>query len=87
MKHYYRNVPRLGNVALSRHAQARAEEQSITDEMVERCLLHGYGFTEGLGILRLVHHGVVLIIQVRPTPFKGAKLVTTIFREMQTKLK
>jgi hypothetical protein len=28
MKHFYRDVPRLGNVAVSRHAQARIKEMA-----------------------------------------------------------
>jgi len=32
MNHFYRNVPKLGNVAVSRHAQNRMEEGKISHE-------------------------------------------------------
>jgi len=39
MKHFYRDVPRLGNVAVSRHAQARMEADGITQEAFDKVLL------------------------------------------------
>jgi hypothetical protein len=39
MNHFYRNVPKLGHVAVSRHAQARAEEDGISQEAFDRVLL------------------------------------------------
>ena len=39
MNHFYRNVPKLGHVAVSRHAQKRMEEDNIYPEMFERVLL------------------------------------------------
>ena len=39
MKHFYENVPRLGNVAVSRHAQAQMIEAGISQEAFDRVLL------------------------------------------------
>jgi hypothetical protein len=39
MTHFYRNVPKLGHVAVSRHAQKRMAEDNIHPEMFERVLL------------------------------------------------
>jgi hypothetical protein len=39
MNHFYRSVPELGNVAVSRHAQARTEEDGISREAFDRVLL------------------------------------------------
>jgi len=39
MTHFYRNVPKLGNVAVSRHAQKRMAEDEIPQEAFERVLL------------------------------------------------
>jgi hypothetical protein len=39
MTHFYRNVPKLGNVAVSRHAQKRMEEKKISHEAFEHVLL------------------------------------------------
>src|SRR5215207_4675039 len=39
MKHYYENVPRLGNVAVSRHAQSQMLEAGISQEAFDRALL------------------------------------------------
>ena len=36
---FYRNVPKLGNVAVSRHAQKHMEESNIYQEAFERALL------------------------------------------------
>jgi len=38
MKHFYRDVPRLGNVAVSRHAQARMEADGISQEVFDKAL-------------------------------------------------
>ncbi len=40
MTHFYRNVPKLGNVAISRHAQKRMEEDQIPLEAFERVSAH-----------------------------------------------
>src|SRR3954454_13271975 len=39
MKHFYEDVPRLGNVAVSRHAQAQMIEAGISQEAFDRVLL------------------------------------------------
>src|ERR687893_67421 len=39
MKHYYENVPRLGNVAVSRHAQSQMLDAGISQEAFDRALL------------------------------------------------
>ncbi len=39
MKHFYENVPRLGNVAVSRYAQAQMIEAGISQEAFDRVLL------------------------------------------------
>ena len=38
-KHFYRGVLRLGNVAVSRHAQARMIAEGVTQEAFDRALL------------------------------------------------
>jgi hypothetical protein len=38
-QHYYPDVPGLGNVAVSRHAQDRMDEQNISQDAFERALL------------------------------------------------
>jgi hypothetical protein len=35
-KHYFEDVPGIGNVAVSRHAQERAESESITNKAFEQ---------------------------------------------------
>lgn len=78
MKHYYPDVPGLGNVALSRHAQDRAEEDHITDVHVEEVFLHGRDTHDADSVWR-EHNGIRMII-ITPTPFRGAKLVKTMYR-------
>ena len=67
---------------LSRHAQARASAQSISDQMVEAALLQGTIVPDGFEVVRIEHQGIVLVILERPTPFRGSKLIKTIFRRM-----
>ena len=38
-QHYYPDVPGLGNVAVSRHAQQRMDEHKISRDVFERALL------------------------------------------------
>lgn len=79
VKHYWPNIPRLGNVALSRHAQARAEEDHISEHAVEDVLLNGTDRPDGVDTTWRERNGVRLVI-ITPTPFQGAKLVKTMYR-------
>ena len=74
MKHYWPDVPGVGNVAVSRHAQARAEEDDINEHAFEQVLYNGVDTPDGQGVVWRQLNGVRLVIIV-PTPFKGAKLV------------
>jgi hypothetical protein len=88
MNHFYRDVPKLGNVAVSRHAQARAEEDGISQEAFDRVLLtpSGPDVPEGPDILWRERDGIRLVILTNPTPNTGAKLVKTVYRiEAQAK--
>jgi len=82
MKHFYRDVPGLGNVAVSRHAQARAEEDGISQESFDRVLLSPLNpdVPDGAYILWRERDGIRLVILTNPTPNIGAKLVKTIYR-------
>ena len=88
MTHFYRDVPRLGNVAVSRHAQARAEEEGISQEAFDRVLLSPEtpDVPDGADILWRERDGIRLVILTNPTPNMGAKLVKTVYRvEAQAK--
>lgn len=85
MQHFYRQVPGLGNVALSRHAQARADEEGFSDEMVRKALLEPDtpdipAIPDGHNILFRSRGPLRFVINRRPTPFRHASLVTTIIR-------
>jgi hypothetical protein len=82
VKHFYRDVPGLGNVAVSRHAQARAEEEGISQEAFDRVLLSPVtpDVPDGLDILWRERDGIRLVILTNPTPDLGAKLIKTIYR-------
>ncbi len=73
-------MPGLGNVAVSRHAQAQIVAHFITPELFERVLLEGKDMPEGPGIIWRELLGVRIIILTNPQPFRGAKLVKTVFR-------
>jgi hypothetical protein len=90
MNHFYRNVPKLGHVAVSRHAQARAEEDSISQEAFDRVLLEPVqsDIPDGADILWRERDGIRQVILTNPTPNIGAKLVKTVYRvEAQAKAK
>lgn len=78
--HYYPDVPGLGNVAVSRHAQSQLDEHKIPPEVFESVLQTGRDVPEPGGITRREGKGIVLVILQRPEPFRGAMLVKTVFR-------
>lgn len=80
MNHYWKNVPSLGNVAVSRHAQDKAIEDHISDAEFESALMTGIEAPDGMGTVTRTKGNVRIVILLRPTPFRGAKLVTTVFR-------
>jgi hypothetical protein len=79
VKYLYEDVPGYGRhkIVLTRHAQAKAEEQSITDFHVAEALEKGKDTFDTDSTWR-EHNGLRLVI-VKPTPFKGAYLVATMF--------
>ena len=82
MSHFYCNVPKLGNVAISRHAQKRMEEDQISLEAFERVLLTPIkqDIRDGGDILWRERDGIRIVILENPIPSTGAKLVKTIYR-------
>jgi hypothetical protein len=82
MAHFYRNVPKLGHVAVSRHAQRRMEEDNISQEAFERVLLTPVkpDLRDGADILWRERDGIRVVILENPTPPTGAKLVKTVYR-------
>lgn len=86
MEHFYRNVPKLGHVAVSRHAQSQCEEHGISEDDFRRTLLEGRDTPDGQHILWRERGGVRLVIELYPTPNRGARLVKTVYRiEAQAK--
>ena len=82
MKHFYRDVPRLGNVAVSRHAQARMETDGISQEVFDKALFEPThpDVPDGMDILWRERNGLRIVIITNPTPNTGAKLVKTVYR-------
>jgi hypothetical protein len=82
MKHFYRDVIGLGNVAVSRHAQAQIENNGIPIEAFEKTLLQPVqpDIPDGLDILWRQRAGLRIVILTNPTPDLGAKLVKTVYR-------
>jgi hypothetical protein len=81
MIHFYRDVPKLGHVAVSRHAQKRMEEDNISQEAFERVLLTPVkpDVREGADILWRERDGIRIVILENPTPPTGTKLVKTVY--------
>ena len=82
MAHFYRNVPKLGHVTVSRHAQKRMEGNEISQEAFERVLLMMVkpDIREGLDILWRERDGIRIVNLENPTPPSGAKFVKTVYR-------
>ena len=80
MQHYFPNVPGLGNVALSRHAQERVAQDGISENELKEALLRGTTTPDGPEIVWREKDAVRVVILRRPTPFRGAMLATTIYR-------
>ena len=80
MEHYFPNVPGLGNVALSRHAQERMVEDGISERELKEALLHGTTTPDGQEVVWREKAGIRVVILRKPTPFRGAMLATTTYR-------
>jgi hypothetical protein len=80
VEHYFPNVPGLGNVAVSRHAQERMVQDGISEKQLREALLRGATTPDGQEVVWREKDGVRVVILRRPTPFKGAMLATTIYR-------
>lgn len=81
MQHFYRDVPGLGHVAVSRHAQKKMTEDGISEQTFAAVLAHGQQVPDGLDVVQRRGQGIRIVIQLNPTPNRGAKLVTTVYRE------
>ena len=82
MDHYFEAVPLLGNVAVSRHAQSQMKKENISQEEFELVLLHPIrkDVPDGMDVIWRERGGIRLVIQLNPKPFRGAKLVVTVYR-------
>jgi len=82
MEHFYRDVPRLGNVVVSRHAQARIQEQNIPEEIFRKTLLAPSkpDIPDTEGVVWREGNGLRIVIITKPVPDRGAKLIKTVFR-------
>ena len=78
-QHFYEDVPRLGHVAVSRHAQERLDEESVSVEAFEDALMKGKDVPDGSDVVWREKNGLRLVILLRPEPFRGARLVKTAF--------
>lgn len=82
MNHFYRDVPSLGHVVVSRHAQDRMAREGIPPEAFERALLQPVkpDIPDGADILWRERDGLRIVILTNPAPNVGAKLVKTVYR-------
>jgi hypothetical protein len=80
MDHYLSDVPGLGNIAISRHAQARMNEDGISEHEFLDALFNGSTTPDGQDVIWREKDGVRIVILQRPTPFKGAMLAKTVYR-------
>jgi hypothetical protein len=74
------DVPGLGNVAVSRHAQERMLQDGISETEFRDVLWHGATVPDGQDVVWREKGGVRIVMLRRPTPFRGAMLATTACR-------
>ena len=77
-----RNVIKLGNVAVSRHAQKQMQDNNVPIELFEKALLRPAhpDIPDGQDILWRERDGLRIVILTNPTPNTGAKLIKTVYR-------
>ena len=82
MQHYFSDVKGLGNVAVSRHAQTQLVRFGISEAAFTRTLLEPTkpDIFEGSDIIWRERDGLRIVILANPVPFRGAKLVKTVYR-------
>ena len=80
MEHYFPNVPGLGKVALSRHAQERMVQDGTPRTSSKTRCCGGATTPDGQEVVWREKDGVRVVILRKPTPFRGAMLATTIYR-------
>ena len=80
MEHYFPDVPGLGNVAVSRHAQDRMIRDGISEATFRHVLFEGDTIPDGEDIVWREKDGVRVVILRKPTPFRGAMLAKTVYR-------
>ena len=82
MEHFFRNVRGLGNVAVSRHAQARIAEDGIHPDVFTRALLDPTrpDVRDGVDVVWRERDGLRIVILTNPSPNLGAVLVKTVYR-------
>lgn len=78
---YYKDVPKLGNVAVTRHAQQNMIEQKISQQTFDDVLYNGEEeIYDTFDVLRKFGKGICIVILLKPTPDRGAKVVKSTFR-------
>ena len=80
MKHFYRDISGLGNVAVGRHAQERMLNAKISEATFERVLRSGSDTQIGTDVMWRQKGGLRIVILNNPTPNVGTKLVKTVYR-------
>jgi hypothetical protein len=92
MRWYYEEVPGLGPVVVSRHAQAKMAEDGVPEEVFREALFDMLSEArEGFDVVRREARGVRVIIEMepdgRPPTIAGGRrcrLVKTVYRVENT---
>lgn len=80
VERFYKDVPGLGHVAVSRHTQRRAGELGVTSRMFEDVLYQGEDTPDGMDVVWRQRGEIRLIILLRPEHIRRARLVKTVMR-------
>lgn len=82
MPNLYENVPQLGNVTVSRCAQAKMVQDGIPQATFDKVLLQPIrpDIPAGTDVVWRERDGLRIIVHMNPTPNTGAKLVISVYR-------
>jgi len=76
----YYDVPGIGDVIVSRHAQERAGKDGISEDVFTSVLYKGQHLAEGQDIVWRTGKGIRIVITLDPGPTFDCPLIKTAFR-------
>src|SRR5262245_56966154 len=84
-RYFYKNIPKLGSVAISRHALSQLDAQDISQVDFELVLRDEKNqVEEGRDVVIRSGQGMRIVILLHPQPYKGERLVVSVHKDKPT---